>query len=104
VPSWLSLSNPLKERHPWESLSPICSSVTTVGLDLAKHVFQVHSAKEPGNMRFVVAQQTGRPNHFTVSEIWADAHRAAAQTRHFRDMLGPMLGALYDQRIYRAVE
>jgi quinol monooxygenase YgiN len=67
------------------------------------------SAKEPGNLRFVVAQQTGRPNHFTVSEIWADrtsfdAHQAAAQTRHFRDGLGPMLGALYDQRIYRAVE
>ena len=67
------------------------------------------SAKEPGNTRFVMAQQTGRPNHFTVSEIWADrtsfdAHRAAAQTRHFRDRLGPMLGALYNQRIYRAVE
>jgi quinol monooxygenase YgiN len=67
------------------------------------------SAKEPGNTHFVVAQQTGRPNHFTVSEIWADrtsfdAHRAAAQTRHFRDRLGPMLGALHDQRIYRAVE
>ena len=65
--------------------------------------------KEPGNLRFVVAQQTGRQNHFTVSEIWADrtsfdAHLAAAQTRHFRDRLGPMLGALYDQRIYRAVE
>jgi len=60
-------------------------------------------------VRFVVAQQTGRPNYFTVSEIWADrtsfdAHQAAAQTRHFRDGLGPMLGALYDQRIYRAVE
>ena len=67
------------------------------------------SAKEPGNLRFVVAQQTGRQNHFTVSEIWADrtsldAHLAAAQTRHFRDRLGPMLDALYDQRIYRAVE
>jgi transposase len=24
VPRWLSLSNPLKEHRPWESLSPIC--------------------------------------------------------------------------------
>jgi quinol monooxygenase YgiN len=67
------------------------------------------AAKELGNLRFAVVRQAGRPNHFTLSEIWADqvafeAHQADARTRHFRDKLGPMLGALYDQRIYRAVE
>jgi quinol monooxygenase YgiN len=51
----------------------------------------------------------GRPNHFTLEEGWAshlafDAHQAAAPTRQFRDKLTPMLGALYDQRIYRGLE
>jgi quinol monooxygenase YgiN len=64
------------------------------------------SAREPGNLRFDIAQQTSRPNHFTVSEIWRgrgafEAHQTAAHTRQFRDQLGPLLGALYDQRIYR---
>jgi quinol monooxygenase YgiN len=67
------------------------------------------SAKERGGLRFAVARQAGRPNHFTLSEVWADrisfeAHQADAKTIQFRDRLGPMLGALYDQRLYRAVE
>jgi quinol monooxygenase YgiN len=67
------------------------------------------SRKEPGNLRFEVQQQGNRPNHFTVVESWADqksyeAHVAAGHTRHFRDKLGPMTGALYDERLYRAVD
>jgi quinol monooxygenase YgiN len=67
------------------------------------------SVKETGNLRFLAAHQPDRPNHFTLGEIWADrasfdAHQAAAPTRQFRDRLGPMLGALYDQRIYQAVD
>jgi quinol monooxygenase YgiN len=67
------------------------------------------SVKETGNVRFLAAHQPDRPNHFTLGEIWTgrasfDAHQAAAPTRQFRDRLGPMLGALYDQRIYQAVE
>lgn len=67
------------------------------------------SVREPGNTRFMVAYQIGRPNHFTVTEIWADwpsfdVHQAADQTRHFRERISPMLGALYDQRIYSAVD
>ena len=62
-----------------------------------------------GNVRFEVVQQTNRPNHFTVVEIWkdaaaVDAHSMAEATRHFRDKLGPMSGALYDERMYKAVE
>jgi len=62
---------------------------------------------EPGNLRFEVLQQTSRPNHFTVVEIWkdakaAEAHSMAEATRRFRDALGPMSGALYDERFFKA--
>jgi quinol monooxygenase YgiN len=62
-----------------------------------------------GNVRFEVVQQTNRPNHFTVIEIWKDAkavetHSMAEPTRQFRDKLGPMSGALYDERMFKAVE
>ena len=62
---------------------------------------------EPGNLRFEVVQQTNRPNHFTVVEIWKDAKAAEAHsmteaTRRFRDALGPMSGALYDERFFKA--
>jgi quinol monooxygenase YgiN len=67
------------------------------------------SRKEPGNLRFEVQQQANRVNHFTVVEVWADrqayeAHVTAPHTRQFRDALGPMLGALYDERLYRALD
>jgi quinol monooxygenase YgiN len=62
---------------------------------------------EPGNLRFEVVQQANRPNHFTVIEIWKDAkaveaHSMTEATRRFRDALGPMSGALYDERFFKA--
>jgi quinol monooxygenase YgiN len=62
-----------------------------------------------GNVRFEVVQQTSRPNHFTVVEIWAnamavEAHSMSAATRQFRDKLASMTGALYDERMYTAVD
>jgi quinol monooxygenase YgiN len=67
------------------------------------------SRREPGAERFDVWQQSNRLNHFTVTEIWKDqpaldAHNAAAGTRDFRDKIGRMLGALYDDRRYRNLE
>ena len=67
------------------------------------------SRKHDGNVRFDVWQQTNRPNHFTVVEAWNnrssfDAHIVAPQTRSFRDKLVTMTGALYDERLYRAVD
>jgi quinol monooxygenase YgiN len=67
------------------------------------------SRKESGNVRFEVQQQANRVNHFTVVEVWADqktyeAHVVAPHTRQFRDALGPMLGALYDERLYRPLD
>jgi quinol monooxygenase YgiN len=49
------------------------------------------------------------PNHLTVIERWRDtatleAHQQAANARTYREALNPMLGALYDERIYRKVD
>jgi quinol monooxygenase YgiN len=67
------------------------------------------SRKEVGAQRFEAWPQGNRPNHFTVNEVWKDpaayeAHLVAASTREFRAKVGPMLGALYDDRIFRHVE
>jgi len=66
------------------------------------------SAKDPGNISYEVLQQANRPNHFTVVEEWTnmkalDAHAEAAHTRAFRATLIPIAGALYDERIYKAL-
>ncbi|HEY7244198.1 MAG TPA: antibiotic biosynthesis monooxygenase [Xanthobacteraceae bacterium] len=64
------------------------------------------SRKEAGVARFEVLQQSSRPNHFTVVEIWRDEdaynrHITAAHTKNFRERLTPMSGALYDERLYK---
>jgi quinol monooxygenase YgiN len=64
------------------------------------------SRKDDGNLRYDVFQQTApRTNHFTVLEVWKDrnafeSHEMKAHTRQFREALGPMLGAPYDERLY----
>jgi quinol monooxygenase YgiN len=67
------------------------------------------SRMDAGNLRFEVLQQNSRPNHFTLVEIWKDhvaleGHEVAAHTTKFRDLLLPMSGSLYDQRLYRALD
>ncbi len=72
------------------------------------HVDVPPPRKDDGNLRYDVVQQTNRPNHFTVVEVWKsrkafDAHAMAAHVREFRDKLTPMSGALYDERLYRVL-
>jgi quinol monooxygenase YgiN len=67
------------------------------------------SRREPGAEHYDVWQQNNRLNHFTVTEIWKDqsaldAHNFAAGTREFREKVGRMMGALYDDRRYRNLE
>jgi quinol monooxygenase YgiN len=67
------------------------------------------SRKDQGVVRFDVVQQTSRPNHFTVIEVWSDskafdAHVMAGHVRDFRDRLTPMSGALYDERLYQVLD
>jgi len=66
------------------------------------------TAADPGNISYGVLQQVNRGNHFTVIEAWTnrkalDGHAMAAHTRAFREKLKPIAGALYDERIYKAL-
>jgi quinol monooxygenase YgiN len=58
-----------------------------------------------GNIRFDALVQASRLNHLTLVEAWTDApaqqaHSATNPTRSFRTALGPISGALYDERLY----
>ena len=64
--------------------------------------------KEAKSEQFEAWQQNNRANHFTVTEIWKDraaidSHVMAAATKDFREKLGPMSGALYDERLYKSL-
>jgi quinol monooxygenase YgiN len=66
------------------------------------------SRKEAGALRYEALQQNSRPNHFTLVEIWKsqddlERHESASHTRNFRELLLPMSGSLYDQRLYTAL-
>ena len=74
----------------------------------ALKAMSIDTAGDSGNISYEVLQQTNRGNHFTVVEAWSDrkafdAHAMAAHTRAFREKLGPIAGALYDERIYKAL-
>ena len=74
----------------------------------ALKAMSVDTANDPGNISYEVLQQSNRPNHFTVIEAWTDrkaldAHAMAAHTRAFREKISPVAGALYDERIYKAL-
>ena len=117
---------PTDERvHTGLSIGPIDASSVRDAIYVATHVDVIpprkddgvaalkrlgdESRKRDGNLRYEVVQQTNRLNHFTVVEIWKDmkaieAHSMAATTREFRDKLATMTGALYDERMYRAID
>ena len=70
--------------------------------------FARDARREGGNLWFDAFYQNSRPNHFTLFEAWRSpqafaAHRTAAGTRAFRQKVLPMQGALYDERVYRAL-
>lgn len=76
--------------------------------EAALKTLATESRKEPGVVRFEVFQQSSRPNHFTVVEVWKnqkayDDHIVSAHNKKFRDTLTPMTGALYDERTYKAL-
>jgi len=67
------------------------------------------SRADPGNRRYDLLQQNSRGNHFTLVEEWTsrkaiESHEVAAHTRKLRDLLFPMGGALYDQRLYHPLD
>lgn len=67
------------------------------------------SRNDRGNIAYDVLRQDHEPNHFAVAEVWAsrsdfEAHAGATHTVTFRQKLLPMTGALYDERLFRAIE
>ena len=74
---------------------------------LLKRLFE-SSLKDAGHVRYDVYQQVEpRTNHFTVVAAWDsrrafDAYGGTAHWLQFREALGPMLGALYDERLYQS--
>ena len=70
---------------------------------------QAASIKTATSVRYDVLQQSSRKNHFTVVEAWTGLKTLEAQAmsdaqREYRNKLGTMLGALYDQRLYKLLK
>ncbi|HEY5623890.1 MAG TPA: antibiotic biosynthesis monooxygenase, partial [Gammaproteobacteria bacterium] len=66
------------------------------------------SRQHDGVVRFDVLTQANRRNHMTVVESWEsagaqEAHTVREDTIAFRNAAGPLMGALYDERLYRTL-
>jgi quinol monooxygenase YgiN len=77
------------------------------GITFVKDLAQASRA-DNGNLRFDVLQQSSRPNHLTVVEVWSsqdavDAHGGVEHAKQFREKLTPLSGSLYDERLYRVL-
>jgi quinol monooxygenase YgiN len=65
--------------------------------------------KDDGNVSCDVFQQLApRTNHFNVFAVWRsrkdfERHETAAHRAQFRETMAPMLGALYDERLYTLI-
>jgi quinol monooxygenase YgiN len=71
--------------------------------------YAVDSRRDAGAVRVDVLVEAGRPNHFTVIELWEshaayDAHVSKDHTRAFREKLHPWLGSPYDERLNEEVK
>jgi quinol monooxygenase YgiN len=69
--------------------------------------FVVDSRGDPGVVSFTLITQDPTTNHFQLIEVFRDmrafdAHVSTADTIKFRTNLQPLLGAPYDERLYRA--
>jgi quinol monooxygenase YgiN len=67
------------------------------------------SRKDTGNLSFDIYVQKGQLNHFGSVAIWRDrkafeTYENAAHTKVARTGLAPLLGALYDERLYQPVK
>ena len=66
------------------------------------------SRQHDGALRFDVLSQANRQNHMTVVESWEsagaqEAHAISAEAVEFRASAHALMGALYDERLYRAL-
>jgi quinol monooxygenase YgiN len=78
------------------------------GAGKAIQKYAADSRKDKGAVSIEGLVQDGRPNHFTIVEVWQsreafEAHAGLAHSREFRDALHPMLGAPFDERLHAAM-
>jgi len=111
------------DQRPYKTLSTapaaanrnavyVISHVDFAGYPPGPMLLQKHaedSRRDEGNLRFDVLQGSMRLNHLTIIEAWQnqkalEAHEAAAHTKQYRNVLGPVTGSPLDQRIFEAVE
>jgi quinol monooxygenase YgiN len=109
------------DERPHFALSTGTRAATPAAIYVVTHVDMVPPKREEGtaevrklteasrgtagNVRFDALVQASRLNHLTLVEAWTDApaqeaHSTTNPTRSFRTALGPMSGALYDERLY----
>jgi quinol monooxygenase YgiN len=110
------------DRRPYKTLTAAPASATRNAVYVISHVdfagyppgpmlLQKHaeeSRRDEGNLRFDVLQGTMRLNHLTIIEAWQsqkalEAHEAAAHSKQYRDVLGPVTGSPVDERIFESV-
>ena len=65
--------------------------------------------KDENSERIEAWQQNNRANHFALTEIWKnraaiESHLTSPAVTEFREKLGPMIGALYDERFYTSIQ
>jgi quinol monooxygenase YgiN len=108
----LSVAAPATAESPREALYVLTHvDVFPTFKDQAIELVKAQAAaarKDGGNARYDVLQWNGHPNHFTLVEVWRDrkafdASVVTPQNKEFRDKLTPLEGALYDERLYRAI-
>jgi quinol monooxygenase YgiN len=71
--------------------------------------YAADSKKHAGFVRFEVMVQDGRPNHYTVVEVWQtraafEAHTGTAQAKAFREKIQPLLGSPFDERLHSLLQ
>ena len=62
--------------------------------------------QDAGLVSYVLLQEVGQQNHFTLVETWRDAaayarHTGSDHTVRFRDEIQPFLGSPFDARVHR---
>ncbi len=90
------------EALPFDVMSP------QSGVALELEHYRDASRKEPGNVRFDVLTELGRPNRFVILEVWrnttsSDAHDKADSTAKFRQTMDKVQSAPLDMRANAAL-
>lgn len=62
-----------------------------------------------GNLAFDVLNQSSRANHFTLFEAWRNEgaftdYKEQKYVRTFRDALLPIMGSIYEERLYQPID